>query len=77
MALALVSSHRPRTLVIPKKEPHHATLEILDIKCASRCAGKDVVVMLLGPEESEENRGLRAVYGACLSTAISVILFHH
>lgn len=77
MALALLMSHQPRILVIPEKEPLDVPLEMLNIKCPSRCAEKNVDMMFVGPDESEENRGLRAVCGACLSMAISVTLFHH
>lgn len=77
MALVPPTSHRPRTLAIPETEPLDVPLEMLNIKCPSRCAEKTVDILFVGPDESEENRGLRAVCGACLSVAISVTLFHH
>lgn len=65
-ALALLASLRPHILAVMGGQPLRVPLELLDTMRPYRGGTRKAHVMFVGPVESEENRRLRAVCGACL-----------
>lgn len=66
MALVLFTSLNPRIFAVMDGQPLRLPLEVRDIMRPHRGWATNAHVMFDGPDESEENRKLRAVCGACL-----------
>lgn len=69
--IALLTSLRPLIVAVLVSEPLNVPCETLEMRLPSHSVAKDVQVMLIVPDEREDNKKLRAVCGAWRPLLIS------